>query len=108
MKAKLIYVTTSSREEAEQIAETVVTEKRAACANIFENMTSVYEWNGTLCREQETVLILKTTVAQVDALTARTKALHSYECPCIITLPVESGNPDFLDWISRQTGGQNK
>jgi len=103
MSAKLIYVTAPSRQEAEQIAKTVVTEKLAACANILDNVTSIFHWEGTLCHENEAVLILKTSAERVEALTERIKQLHSYDCPCIVTLPIESGNPDFLKWVSEST-----
>jgi periplasmic divalent cation tolerance protein len=102
MNTKLIYVTVPSHPEAKMIAETVVTEHVAACANIFEGITSIFEWEGKLCHENETVLILKTSADRADELTARIKALHSYDCPCIVALPIESGNPDFLRWISQQ------
>jgi len=103
MSVKLIYATTSSKEEAEQIAETVVSEKLAACANIFDDITSIFEWEDKLCRENEAVLILKTSEERVDALTERIKQLHSYDCPCIVALPIEGGNPDFLSWIAKNT-----
>ena len=102
MKTKLIYVTAPSHDEAEQIAKTVVTEKLAACANIFDGVTSIFHWEGTLCRENEAVLILKTTEDKTAALTARIKELHSYDCPCIVSLPVEGGNQEFLEWVSRE------
>lgn len=102
MKTKLIYVTAPSRDEANRIAEAVVTERLAACANILEGITSVFHWDGKLCRETETVLILKTTEEKADALTERIKGLHSYECPCVVILPVEGGNPAFLEWIARE------
>lgn len=102
MSVKLVYVTVPNSGEAEKIAEAVITERLAACANFFDGVRSVFEWEGTLCREQETVLILKTAAEKMDALTARIKELHSYDCPCIVALPIEGGNPDFLRWISKQ------
>ncbi len=102
MKTKLIYVTAPSRKEAEKIAETVVTERLAACANILDSVTSVFHWEGKLCRENEAVLILKTTEEKTTALTTRIKELHSYECPCIVVLPIEGGNPAFLEWLERE------
>ncbi|MDD3275622.1 MAG: divalent-cation tolerance protein CutA [Kiritimatiellales bacterium] len=102
MSVKLIYVTAPTREAAEQIAEAVVTEHLAACANILDGVISFFHWDGKLCREKEAVLILKTTEEKTDALTARIQELHSYECPCIVVLPIEGGNPDFLDWIVRE------
>ena len=100
MSVKLVYVTAPSREEAERIAETVVTESLAACANILDGITSIFQWEGEPCREQEAVLILKTSDDRTEALTARIKELHSYDCPCIVVLPIESGNPDFLNWVN--------
>ena len=102
MNAKLIYVTAPSSEEAKKIAEAVVTERLAACANILAGVTSVFHWEGKLCRENEAVLILKTTEEKTDALTARIKELQSYECPCVVVLPIEGGDPAFLEWIKRE------
>jgi len=102
MKTKLIYVTVSSLAEAEKIAEAVVTEKLAACANILDGVTSIFHWEGTLCRESEAILLLKTSEEKVEELTARIKELHSYDCPCIVVLPIEGGNAAFLEWVSRE------
>jgi periplasmic divalent cation tolerance protein len=99
MSVKLVYITVPNEAEAEKIAETVVAEHLAACANFFSGVNSLFEWEGKLCREQEVILILKTTGEKTDALTARIKQLHSYDCPCVVSLPVEGGNPDFLGWI---------
>ena len=99
MKTKLIYITAPSFAEAEQIAEAVVTEHLAACANILDGVISLFHWEGKLCHENEAVLILKTTEERVEKLTARIKALHSYDCPCIVALPIDSGNPAFLEWV---------
>ncbi|MBL7016194.1 MAG: divalent-cation tolerance protein CutA [Kiritimatiellales bacterium] len=99
MSVKLIYVTAPSLEDAERIAEAVVTEKLAACANFFDGVQSIFEWEGKLCREQEAVLLLKTTNDRVAELTGRIQELHAYNCPCIVALPVDGGNPDFLSWV---------
>jgi periplasmic divalent cation tolerance protein len=100
MSAKLIYVTASSRAEAEKIAEAVVSEKLAACANLLDGVTSIFHWEGRLCRENEAVLILKTTEEKAGELTIRIKQLHSYDCPCIVILSIEGGNGDFLEWVA--------
>ncbi len=106
-KTRLIYATAPSRDEAERIAQTVVGERLAACANLFDGVTSFFHWEGRLCRENETVLILKTAAQRVDGLTARIRQLHSYDCPCIVSIPIEAGNPDFLNWIEASTGPGN-
>lgn len=103
MNTKLVYITAPNRAEAEKIAETIVTEKLAACANLIDGVTSLFHWEGRLCRETEVILILKTTDEHVDALTARIQQIHSYKCPCIVTVPIEGGNPDFLNWIAAST-----
>jgi len=103
MSVKLIYVTAPSLADAEKIASAVVKEKLAACANFFEGVQSIFEWEEKLCREQEAILILKTTGERVADLTERIKELHPYDCPCIVALPIESGNPDFLTWVESST-----
>ncbi|MBC8207372.1 MAG: divalent-cation tolerance protein CutA [Kiritimatiellales bacterium] len=107
MNTKLIYVTAPSLTDAEQIAETVVNEKLAACANFFDGVHSIFEWNGQLCREDEAVLILKATADRVAELTDRIKQLHTYDCPCIVVLPIEGGNPEFLNWVEASTRSHN-
>ena len=101
---RLVYMTAGSREEAETIADTLVEERLAACVNVIGGMMSVYRWEGAARHDQEVVLIAKTTMARLDALTERVRDLHSYECPCIVALPVDGGNPAFLEWISDQIG----
>ena len=99
---RVIYMTTGSGEEAEVIAQLLVSEELAACVNIFNGMTSIYRWKGDLQHDTETVMIAKTTVDNVDALTQRVKSLHSYDCPCFVSLPIEGGNEEFLKWISNE------
>ena len=98
----IIYMTTGSGEEAEAIAQILVSEELAACVNIFNGMTSIYRWKGELRHDSETVMIAKTTVDNLDALIQRVKNLHSYDCPCIVSLPIEGGNEEFLKWISNE------
>lgn len=103
MKSFFVYVTAADAAEAERIGRTAVGERLAACANILDGMRSLYWWQGRLEEAQETVLILKTTNERLDALIARVRALHSYDCPCIEALEVVAGNPDYLAWLARET-----
>lgn len=103
MTSTMIYVTTSSREEALRIGRDVVAIRLAACANVLPGITSVYRWQGEVQEDGETALILKTRSDLVERLTARVKELHSYDCPCVIALPIVGGNPDFLRWIAEET-----
>jgi periplasmic divalent cation tolerance protein len=102
MAVSFCYVTAGSREEALAIGRTVVEERLAACANVLDDMSSIYWWQGTLEQASEAVLILKTRAELVERLTARVRELHSYECPCVVALPIEAGNPAYLDWIARE------
>jgi periplasmic divalent cation tolerance protein len=103
MNAVLVYVTTSSREEADTIARSVVGCRLAACANVFPGMTSYFWWEGKVQAEQEVSIILKSREDLVEPLVAKIKELHSYECPCVVALPIAQGNPEFLEWIATAT-----
>ncbi len=104
MNVHFVYITAASRDEALTIARTVVEERLAACANILAPITSVFWWDGGAQEEEEVGVILKTRGALIDRLTERIKALHSYECPCVVAWPITAGNPAFLDWILSETG----
>jgi len=99
----MIYITTSSTEEALRIGRDVVALRLAACANVLPGVTSVFRWQGEVQEDDETALILKTRSELVEALTKRVKELHSYDCPCVVALPITGGNPDFLQWIAEET-----
>ena len=103
MTTSLCYVTAGSRAEALTIARTVVEERLAASANVLDGATSFYLWQGALEQAGEAVLILKTRTELVERLTARILELHSYECPCVVALPIVAGNPQYLDWIAAET-----
>lgn len=94
-----VYVTTKDTQEAKQIALAVVNEKLAACANILPQMNSIYRWDDEVHDESETVLILKTRKEAFDSLASKIRELHSYDCPCIVVLPIVQGHEDYLRWI---------
>ncbi|KPP99554.1 MAG: periplasmic divalent cation tolerance protein [Bacteroidetes bacterium HLUCCA01] len=100
IELRLVYITTGSLVEARHIGNTLVEERLAACANIFPQMESVYRWKNELQHDQEVVLIAKTDLKLVDRLTERVKELHSYECPCVVALPADGGNPDYYAWLA--------
>ena len=101
--ALLVYMTAADEAEAERIAEDLVQRRLAACVNMPGPIRSVYLWQGEVCRNREIPLIAKTTEARFDELAARVRELHSYETPCIVALPIERGDPAFLDWIAEVT-----
>lgn len=102
----LVYVTVSSEDEGLRLAHAAVEEGLAACANLLPEMTSVYRWEGRINRASEHVLLLKTTTANLDLLITRVVQLHSYECPCVVSWPLENGHPDFLKWVNTQAQSQ--
>ena len=99
---RFVYVTVSSADEGESIARAVVGERLAACANLLPPMRSFYWWNDAVQADAEHVLVLKSRQDRLDALTARITALHSYEVPCVVALPILAGNPDYLAWLDRE------
>ncbi len=103
MTAIFIYVTVPSDTLAQKIAEAVVSERLAACANIIPGMKSLYRWEGKIEQRAEAVLTFKTQEKLYPAVEARVKALHSDETPCIVALPLTAGNADFLQWIETET-----
>jgi len=100
---QFVYVTTENEEQAMTIARAVVGERLAACGNILPGMRSVYWWDGALLEAAEAVLILKTRRDLFDTLAERIRELHSYDCPCIVALPIAAGSAAYLEWISAET-----
>ena len=98
----LIYITTKDEDEAKKIGKTLVEEKLAACVNTHP-IKSIYRWEGEIQEEGEVAMLVKTKAQLADKVIARVKELHSYEVPCIVSLPIEKGNPDFLEWIKKST-----
>ncbi len=99
----LLYVTAESREEAIAIGRELVEERVVACANVLDGMTSIFHWKDAVEQSDEAVLLLKTRQELVPRVIDRVQELHSYDCPCVIELPIRSGNPEFLQWITNET-----
>jgi periplasmic divalent cation tolerance protein len=97
------YITASGEEEARRIGKVLVEESLAACVNILPGMESWYRWNGKLENSREAVLIAKTRAELRDSLQRRVLELHSYDCPCVVFLPVAGGNPAYLEWLARES-----
>ena len=99
MEVNLIYITAKDKAEARKIGSELITSKLAACVNIIDNMNSMYVWEGKIQDDKEVILIAKTAEEKVPLLVEKVKTLHSYDCPCIVSIPVSGGNMEFLDWI---------
>ena len=96
-------MTAGSIEEAKNIGQMLVEQNLAACVNLLENMISIYKWEDKLEEGQEIVMIGKTRQTLMPKLIETVNSLHSYDCPCILELPIQGCNPDFLSWIERET-----
>ena len=99
----IIYVTVSSREEAEKIAHELVESRYAACANIVNGVTSVYTWKGKVCKDNELLMILKAPADNFEKIRDRVHRLHSYECPEIIAAAITHCDPGYHEWVLEST-----
>ena len=103
MTLNLIYITAKDRDEARRIGRALVEARLAACANVIDGVSSLYWWEGAVQDEAEALLIAKTRESLVPELIEKVKSLHSYSCPCIVSVPISDGNPEFLKWINDET-----
>ena len=102
-QALSIYIIAADEAEADRIAEALVAERLAACVNILGRVRSVYRWQAKVERAEEVALIAKSTTALFDRLTARVRALHSYDTPAIVAWPIVAGDKPYLDWVGAET-----
>ncbi len=102
MKPFFVYVTTADKAQARAIGRHLVQSRLAACVNILDNMNSMYYWQDEFQDDQEAVLIAKTTQDRLQELIDAVREKHSYDCPCIVAMPITGGNPAFLEWIGAQ------
>lgn len=103
MKANLIYITAPNEKEAMNIGKTLVSERLAASVNMISQVRSLYWWEGKIQDEREVVIVAKTSAALVEELTERVISMHSYSCPCVVSVPILKGHQAFLDWIGDVT-----
>ncbi len=98
--AILVMITARHREEAVRLAEMLVNSRLAACVQILPEIESIYFWKDKVERQPETLLIAKTVDAKFDELRREITALHSYETPEIIALPITNASAPYLEWLS--------
>jgi periplasmic divalent cation tolerance protein len=100
---RIVLTTVAAGLPADVLAQSLVEERLAACVNILPPMTSVYRWRGRIERDAEQQLVIKTTSDRLAVLRVRLAALHPYELPELIVLPVMDGSPAYLDWVRSET-----
>src|ERR1700674_3124145 len=98
-EAIVVMMTAASQDEASRIAEMLVSERLAACVQILPEIESVYRWQGEVKREKEILLLAKTLQSRFDELESKVRALHSYETPEIIAVPMADASARYLGWL---------
>ena len=96
----LVVLCTCPTTEAESLSQKIIEAKLAACVNILPTITSIFSWEATIQKEQESLLLIKTTQAIYPKLEAHLAEMHSYDVPEIIALPIHKGLPNYLNWIN--------
>ncbi len=97
----LVYVTCKDVEEAKNISRILLEKRLVVCANFFP-INSMYSWKGSVNNDNEFVLILKTIDKNFKKIEKEIKKVHSYECPCIISIKVSKVNKEFLEFIKKE------
>jgi len=95
----VIFITVGNRDEGLMIAKALVEGRLAACANILENVSSIYWWEGRVEQSKECLLTVKTVDGLLQQIIDKVKELHSYRTPEIIAFEVKGGSKDYLDWV---------
>jgi periplasmic divalent cation tolerance protein len=96
---QIVLCTTPDRETAEMIADALVSEQLAACVNILPGVMSVYRWQGTIEHSEESLLLIKTSQTVWPMLVAQIQALHPYELPEIVAVPIKTGEAEYIQWL---------
>src|SRR5690606_24030327 len=100
--AIILLTTIGAAADVEPLARALVEERLAACVNVLPPMQSFFRWEGTVQRDDERQLVIKTSPAQLEALQVRLRALHPYELPELLVLSA-GGSEEYLAWIRQST-----
>ena len=95
----VIFITTANPEEARQISDTLLENKKAACVNVISEINSRFWWHNQIDSERESLLVVKSKASLLPEIIELVKGAHSYAVPEIIALPIIGGNPDYLKWL---------
>jgi periplasmic divalent cation tolerance protein len=96
---RLVFTTAGSMDEARRIADALVSRKLAACVNIVSRVQSIYRWKGKTEESEEWILLIKTTAGRFDKIRDAIKEMHSYELPECLSLAVDAGSEEYLNWV---------
>ncbi len=96
----LVFMTAGSGEEAARLAEMLVASHLAACVQILPQIESIYRWQGNIERQAEVMLIAKTEMTRFDELEREVRALHTYDTPEIVAVPIATASAAYLKWLA--------
>ena len=99
----IVYITVPSMDIARDVAQKMIEERLAACANMYPVMLAMYQWEDKIEEAQEVAVLLKTTKDLFGRIEVRVRSMHPHKCPCIVAVPLAHGEPSFLDWIQAST-----
>ncbi len=97
----MVFVTTKDKAEAEKISQALLEEKIIACANIINPVSSCFHWLGKIDTSEECLVIMKSRASLFAELDDRVRALHSYEVPEVLALPIIEGSDAYLAWMGK-------
>ena len=97
-----VVTTTDKREDAEKIAKALVEQRLVGCVQIIGPIESTYWWKGNMETAQEWLCLMKTNKNLYDELDTAIKAIHPYETPEIVAMPIVAGSHDYLQWLSSE------
>ncbi|MBC8030061.1 MAG: divalent-cation tolerance protein CutA [Pyrinomonadaceae bacterium] len=103
--AIVVFITAGNRDEAVRLAEMLVEAGLAACVQILPGVESVYRWQGQVERQEEVLLLVKTLRSKFAELVREVRALHSYETPEIVGVPIALGSGPYLEWLRASVAG---
>jgi periplasmic divalent cation tolerance protein len=99
----IVMCSAPDNETAQKIARALVERRLAACVNILAPCQSIYNWQGAVEDSSEVPMIIKTTAARYGALEAAIIAIHPYEVPEIVAMPLSHGLPEYISWVVAET-----
>lgn len=97
----IVLCTVNTRDLANNIAKSLISEKLAACVNISDNITSIYSWDDKIVEDSEILLIIKSKKNLFPKVEAKIKQLHTYDVPEIISIDIQDGSNDYLKWLNQ-------
>ncbi len=99
MNGYVVVLITTPKDKGQELADFIVKNKLGACVNVVPSVSSTYWWKGNIEKDEESLLVVKTTTTRLSLLIEQVKEVHPYTVPEIIALPIVGGNEDYLHWI---------